>query len=134
MLGIDIDYIILNSNLKTSEVAAQLFPQNSHPGMALKRVSDGKALLNSEQLFKLSRLAGCTVSDLYSTDAWTEKAGWAGEKIFVFTKGDYVAKLNTENSRVTIQEKGTLIHTELLPCGFITIRNFTEKLETIINK
>lgn len=97
-MKINVDQLIKASGLSVPDVAKALFPGNDFPVKALNRVISGDGLLDELQVFRLSELIGCPVSDLYSGSGWEASLG--ADQQHVFRSGSWTAYYNA-NTGVT---------------------------------
>ena len=128
---INVAAIIEQYGLSKLELASDLFPNNKYASMALTRVINGEAFLNSEQLSLLANKLGVTVDSLYADREWDLKSNSAG--VLKFENGSMIAELDTETWITKVYKKGSLIHETVLHNGSITIANYLEKLNNLIN-
>jgi hypothetical protein len=127
---INVKKFIADHNLDTMEVAAQLFPENNYQKMALKRILDGSALLDSEQVSKLAAMAKVPINQLFS-GAWNTGAK---ADTLVFEAGDYRAELDTTLWITRILHRGSLFHEEVLTKPTIPLKEYLEQISLRIIK
>lgn len=116
------------SGLDMTEVAKHLFPTNKYPKLALDRIIDGKAFLDSHQLSKLASMTGMTVSELYGGQ-WKQTS--KGDTI-TFTSDTYKAELNTKTWIIKIFDNDSLFHESLIVSGSTVLSELIGKLNLII--
>lgn len=73
MRKINLTDLVENSNYKPEEIAKELFPDNLHPFLAYKRVARGDAVLDADQIVRLSDLLGVSIESLFSAGPWKMK-------------------------------------------------------------
>lgn len=131
MKTIDLNGIIIKQELDPKDVAQQLFPGNKYPKLALNRVLAGEAVLDANQISKLSLMTGLSVDQLYSENGWTStsKAG-----IIAFQNGEYKAELSTETWVTKIFHNGSLFHESVITPGATPVREYLNELNSIIIK
>lgn len=112
-------------NLDRKEVAETLFPANRFPMMALKRVLDGGAVLDADQISRLALFANVPVASLFTGEGWGCKS--QGKK-HTFTNGNFIAKIDMNEGRVEMFHKETLFHTESLISKNIELTELIEFL------
>lgn len=128
MKTIDLKAIIDTNQLDTDVLAVELFPNNKYPKLALGRVLKEEALLDANQISKLAMMLSVDISELY-TSGW--KAA-SKEGIHIITNGVYRAELNTKTGESKIYVKGTLEHTSLLHTAGITLKDYIEQINKIV--
>lgn len=131
MKTIDLNGIISKQELDPKEVAQQLFPGNKYPKLALNRVLAGEAVLDANQISKLSLMTGLSIDQLYSENGWksTSKAG-----IIAFQNGEYKAELSTETWVTKIFHNGSLFHESIITPGATPVSEYLNELNSIIIK
>lgn len=120
--------IMESSGLDMLETAKQLFPTNKYPKVALSRILDGKAFLDSHQLSKLALMTGMTVSELYGGQ-WKQQS--KGD-VLVFTSESYRAELDTKSWIIKVFDNGSLFHETLIVSGSTVLSELLKKLNSII--
>ena len=125
---INLKEILVASGLDMTDVAKHLFPTNKYPKLALDRIIDGKAFLDSHQLSKLASMTGMTVSDLYGGQ-WKQTS--KGD-IITFTCYSYRAELNTTTWIVKIFDNNSLFHESIIVSGSTVLSELIGKLNSII--
>lgn len=123
--------IIDKQGLDKKEIAKELFPTNSYPVLALKRILKGEAFLDTEQLSKLSQLTGISVAELYSGGAW--KGSSDKENELTFKSGNYKAVLNTQTWVTKIYHNDSLFHDKVIHGGSIKLSKYLSTLTEIID-
>ena len=122
--------IIEQYGLNKVALASELFPGNKYASIALTRVINGEAYLNSEQLSLLASKLGVSVDSLYTGKNW--EAGSSSAGVLKFENDDYTAELDTTSWMTKIFKKGTLIHESLLHSGALPLSEYLAKLDNII--
>lgn len=131
MKTIDLRGIIEKQSLSTKEIAQQLFPGNKYPKLALDRVLAGKAVLDANQISKLSLITGLTVDQLYTGADWKFKSK---DGLFVFTNGKYKAELDTKTWITKIFCSGSMFHESIITPGSTPVSKYINELNSIIAK
>lgn len=127
-MTINLRELIEQRGLKTREVAEFLYPDNKFPRVALQRVLDGKALLNSEQVSRLAAWLGISTDSLY-------KGGWSSEfegETCILTNGNYRAELSIRTGETKVFHLGALFHEIILHDPAIPLGQYVELLNDII--
>lgn len=118
--------------LSVKEVAAQLFPGNKYPDMALSRVLRGESKLDVDQLGKLAAMAGTSVLDvLKGSGDWTSILE---QDRFTFTSGEYRAVLDRTKWMTYIYHNGSLFHEEHLLSPSITLKDYLAQIDLVVAK
>lgn len=102
--------VIEKHNLDTKKVAAELFPENKYPMIALSRVINGEALLNTEQVSKLSFLTGIPINELFEQGNWKNLPRKASDNSLAFENEDYRAELDRDTWITKIFHKNSIFH------------------------
>lgn len=131
MQTINLKRIIEKQDLKPKWVAEQLFPENKYPKLALDRVLDGKAFLDTNQVSRLSAITGIPINFLYSGGEWEMKST---ENKISFTSDDYFAELNTQTWKTEIYHKGSIFHETLIHSEGIPLSEYLSQLTNLIIK
>jgi len=133
MVTLDLKKIITKSELDYRVVAENLFPNNKFAKVALDRVVEGKAFLDTNQLVKLAMLVGApTVDDLFKNNGWKVSAS---PKKIIFIQDDYRAELDTVNWTARIFKKDSLCYEEeIIVKKSLVLSEYTEELNKIILK
>jgi hypothetical protein len=129
MNKIKLKELIDKQGLDTKELAEQLFPQNKYPRLALNRVLAGGAVLDANQISKLSLLTGIPINELYSGENWKAQST---KGIHVFTNEAFRAELNTETWVTKIFHKESLFHESIIHTGTMKLSEYFEQLNKII--
>lgn len=129
---INLDRILANTNLDPDELAIKLFPNNKYPKVALKRVIDGTALLDSEQIIALSNLTNIPIPDLFK-DTWKSQSS-NGQ--ITFTKNGYKVVLdnNIGITRIFKISETTPFHESVLHTGSVKLNEYLAIVDDIIEK
>lgn len=129
---IDIKAAVEKAGLDYSSVAAELFPLNAYPRLALNRVAKREAFLDEMQISKLSNLTGLSVAQLFGEESW--KSFYKGDGIFYFMNGDFKAELNTKDWKTKIFHKDSLFHDEIIHSEFIRLSEYVGELNELIKR
>lgn len=130
MKTIDLDGIIKKRNLDPNEIAKELFPSNRYPRLALNRVLKKKALLNADQISRLSAITGISISELYGR-AW--KSSYKKD-LHILTCGEFRAELDTTTWITRLYHNGSLCHEEILHSGAIMLNEYISLLDKLTLK
>ena len=128
MRKIDIEALMELRVLGLDETAKQLFPDNLHPVPALKRVMNGKALLDSDQICMLSAMTGIPINDLFL-------GGWSSsinKSIVTFKLANYTAVTNRTTWVTSIYHNDRMFYQEVIMSGHIPVSQFLNRLDKII--
>lgn len=131
MQRIDITAICKVKELDLSQVAAQLFPKNKHPRLALNRVIAGDSALDENQISKFSLMTGISIGNLFSGNEWRHASK---ESIHVFTSTEFRAELDTTNWTTRLFHNESMFHEHILHNGSITLTSYLELLNSEIIK
>ncbi len=126
--SIKVKLIIEQSGLDPAIVAKHLFPTNKYPKLALNRIIEGHAFLDSSQMHKLAAMTNMTVSELYGGE-WKQTSK---EDIITFTTGTYRAELNTKTWLTKIFDSNSLFHEAILHSGATALSEYLNELNSII--
>jgi hypothetical protein len=131
MQKINIASVLADSELSKKEIAAQLFPGNKYPALALNRVASGEALLDADQISKLSLLVGKPIEVLYSGSDWVSEPSKDGLTI---TNGDFKAVYFARTGATMIFDKGSLYHETIISSPAITLKEYINIINSEILK
>ena len=109
MSNFNLTAIIEQYKLEPKSLAAELFPGNAYPVPALKRVLEGEALLNTDQISKLSHLTGIPIYDLFTGEKWKGVASKDAE-VMTLENGDFKASLNRKTWVTKLYHKNSIFH------------------------
>lgn len=118
-------------SLDPTTLAAALFPKNRHPRHALNRILAGEALLDSDQLLRLSAICGVDIHDLFMAGNWRTTST---ANNFTTYRGDYKAVLDFEKWTTTIYHKDSLLTEVVLHSKTIKLSDYINNLNEIILK
>ena len=129
MTQFNINNIIRDYNLDVNEIAEVLFAEAKHPKLALNRILKGEAHLSVEQLEKLASFIGVMPSSLFELDSWKDATenGYLG-----FKKGIFKAKLNYNNTFLTLYKNNEVVSEIVLNTQGMTVAQFIEYLDNLI--
>ena len=121
-------------NLDPQRTASELFPTNAYPVMAMKRVLQGEALLDSDQIQRLAAFAGTTVSKVFNN-------GWSMSTDFISSSPKYVlesdawrAEIDRASWVTTLYHKGNVVTERVISSPSVGLSEFIGMLELIIAK
>lgn len=130
MKSIDLQKIMDARALTKKEVAAQLFPNNSYPVIALTRILTGKALLDSDQISRLSLLTSLTIDELYGS---TFK-GKAKKDLITWTDGNITAILDRTTWVTKIFDKATMFHESIIHTGATPLEGYLSAVTKLVTE
>jgi len=131
MQRLDIKTIATAHGLSLKQIAAELFPNNRHPKLALNRVISGDGALDENQIGKLAAMAGLSISDLYKEGSWTMESK-EGEVSLTF--GEFRAVLDTQNWVSRIYHSKSLFNEQIIHDRKIPLSAYIEMLNSEISK
>lgn len=132
MSKIDIKAILEKYSLDKVDTASALFPGNKYPSIALTRVINGEAYLNSEQMSKLSAMLGVTVDSLYTDKAWQASSKQPG--VMKFERESYTAELDTATWITKVFLMDSILHESIIHSGAIPLSDYLAAIDEIIKK
>lgn len=131
MNNFNLTAIIEQYSLDPKELAAELFPENKHPMPALARVINGEALLNTDQISKLSFMTGIPIDKLFTGEKWVSKGSKSGSVIL--ENADYRAEMDTSSWVTKVYHKNSLFHEAVLVDGrSVTLSEYIKELDKLI--
>lgn len=131
MSNFNLTAIIEQYKLDPKELATELFPGNKHPMPALARVVNGEALLNTDQVSKLSFLTGIPIDVLFTGQQWVSKGSKSG--LVVLENSDYRAEMDTTSWVTKLYHKNSLFHESVLVDGrSVTLSDYITELDKLI--
>ena len=130
MVKFDIKKVLDYYKPDISDLAAQLFPGTKYPKQAFDRVIRKEAHLSVNQLETLADFLGVAPSDLFVPDSWK---GISDKGHLAFVKGAYKAKINYNNSFVSIYDarSNKLISQHVINNKILTIDELIIYLDNI---
>lgn len=128
---LNIEKIIQDSGLDINAVAAELFPKNKYPTLALNRVFANESQLDVDQLAKLAALLGVPTYRLLRDNTWEIKS--KGKDVLEMRMGDYKVLINYKENNSKIFHKGSLFHETLLHKNSIPLSQYISSINQIIN-
>jgi hypothetical protein len=134
MNRIDLRRILETSNLKASYVGAVLFPENLKPSAAVWRVCRGEALLNSEQIAKLSELLNVPIGLLFDDAEWRMSVEGTRKNVIQFRSYDYFAELDLETMTTTVSRNGVRFFEKAQHPKSIGLTDYLSQLTDLIIK
>ena len=130
MKRINLSAIIEARALDTNEVAEVLFPSVKYPRLALNRILSGEAVLDADQISKLSSYTGISIGYLFSGGEWELKL--KPKHVVEFLAGDYRAELNTKSWIIKVFSKKSLFHEEVIVGQNTPISSILEYLDKLV--
>ena len=116
MSNFNLTAIIEQYKLEPKSLAAELFPGNAYPVPALKRVLEGEALLNTDQISKLSFMTGIPIEHLFTGEKWKSVPN-KNFNLFVLENGEFKATLDRETWVTKIYHKNSIFHEAVIMDG-----------------
>lgn len=129
-MAIDLKRFIEAHGLDTKEVAVNLFPGNKYPTDALRRITDGTALLDEEQISKLATMAGVSLAEVFDPSL-----GWSSnleKDRFVFTKKGYRAILDRTEWMTYLYHGDDMFHKAKMHDQSITLKKYLADIDLTI--
>jgi hypothetical protein len=126
---LDLKGIFSHYDLNAGEMADLLFPNNQHKKAALTRALKGEYTLDANQLSRLAAYIGVYTDNLF-TPYWISKP--AKDHILKFSSGLYWAELDTRDFTTRLFHKKSLFHTVVLAPQVLTLPEYVNKLNSII--
>lgn len=134
MIKFNINELIKEHELDTKVLASELFPENKYPMIALTRVINGEALLNTDQLAKLSFLTGLPIEALFSGGEWRD-AKSKEANIIALENGEYRAELNRDTWITKLYHKNSIFHEAIILDGTaVPMSEYLSELDNLILK
>jgi len=134
MKKIDLREIIKAEGLNKKELARQLFPGNKYPSLSLNRIINGEALLDADQISKLSLITGRNISDLFDTGSWkTTKSKDSSPHLHIFENGSYKVEYDAASGATRLFHSNSLFHGTVITKPSITLDEFLNEINSIIN-
>lgn len=128
-MQIKVKNLIETLNLDQNIVASALYSSNINPIAALRRVYKGEAMLNEEQIVKLSELTGFTIAQLFEFD--NAKVEKVLNEIYV-KLGPVEATLNIDTMHLSVfKDSIGIIHETVILKTAITVNELIEYINTI---
>lgn len=125
--------IIDQHSLDSKKVAAELFPENKYPMIALSRVINGEALLNTEQVSKLSFLTGIPINDLFEQGNWKNLPRKASDNTMAFENEDYRAELDRDTWITKLFHKNSIFHEAVIvDANTLPLSEYFNELDKLI--
>lgn len=131
---INLQSFIEAHNLDPAATARELFPDNAYPVMAMKRILQGEALLDSGQIARLAAFARVPVSKVFN-NGWSIRSEGGPEKTtYTLESDEFRAEIDRSSWVTTLYHKGKAVHEEVISSPTVTISEFLRSLETVIAK
>lgn len=131
MKKIDLNSIIESSGLDRKGVAQELFPDNKYPELAMNRILRGEALLDSDQIQKLSGLARMEISELFEGRPWVQSHG---PGILKFLSDGYRVEIDQSTWTARLFHGDSLVWEDLLTFPSIPLTDFLNSINIRIAK
>lgn len=131
MQTIDLQKIIDAKGILIKDLGKALFPKTKYPYLAIRRVMQGKAFLNSAQVMHLSVVTEIPVNFLFNFGKW-ELA--LQDKKMKAVSGEITAELNTQTWETQLFKNG---EKHLAPFKFahgVAISTYLEHVTNLILK
>lgn len=111
MSTFNLKYLIDKNGLNEDALAKELFPNNKFPRVALNRILDGIAYLDTAQLEVLARICNLQIQELFSSESWSTKM--EGNKI-IFIKNNFSAVLDLDTLVTEIYNRDRIVADEVV--------------------
>lgn len=129
----NLNAIIEQQGLDAKKIAAELFPENKYQMIALSRVINGEALLNTEQISKLSFLTGIPINQLFEQGDWKNLPTKSTDNLMMFENGDYRATLDRESWVTKLYHKNSIFHESVIVDGnTVPLSTYLAELDKLI--
>lgn len=132
MSNIDLEGFIKTHALNKKLVAQELFPTNSYPELALRRILKGEALMDSDQISKLAALAGVTPGEVFQGAEWTLDFGSPDGQTIILESNDYRAELDRSTWMTKFFYKGSLFHQQIILSPNVSLARYLRELDLIV--
>lgn len=129
-MRIDLNKIIKEQELVPWILSRQLWPTNAFPMQALKRVTEGTAQLEEEQIAKLAHITGLSIDELFQAAPW--KITNSGENLLHFERDNWKASFDLESNAIKVYDKETLYCETLLVSKAIPLNEFLTILDNLV--
>lgn len=123
MKTIDVKKIIEDMGCDKKTMAKQLFPGNKFPVLALDRVLQDKAVLDANQISRLSSFSGVPIGKLFDEWEITQRKG-----VHTLKNGNYHAEVDFSEMVIRMYHNASLFHEEILFDSKLTL---SELIDTI---
>lgn len=111
MSTFNLKYLIDKKGLNQEALAKELFPNNKFPVVALNRILDGIAYLDTAQLAVLAKICNVQIQELFTSESWSTKM--EGNKI-VFIKNNFSAVLDLDTLVTEIYNRDRIVADEVV--------------------
>ncbi len=126
-MGINLKKLITDKGLNKVRLAKELYPENQHPSSALKRVLIGEAMLDEEQISRLSLLTNTSINALFSGD-WKVR----NKKNIVYFENElFHGELDRDTWLAKFFSKSDIEHHRILLAKAVTLKEFIDKLYSL---
>lgn len=120
--------------LDPAKTARELFPGNAYPVMAMKRILDGEALMDTDQVERLAAFAGVPVSKVFN-NGWSFAADWGEDrKVYTLESDGWRAEIDRATWVTTLYHNGKAVHEEVICSPTVTLSEMLSALELVIAK
>lgn len=133
MNNFNLKNIIEQHGLNTKTLAAELFPSNAYPMIALTRVINGDSQLNADQISKLSFISGVPIENLFDGAKWKSNHN-ANSSTLVFESESYRIELDMELWTSKVFDKDSLIHESVVSDRFLPMSEYLQNIDNLILK
>lgn len=132
MSTFDINQIIDQFKLDETQVAKELFPTNMYPSVAFKRITSGKAFLDTNQVVKLADILGMHAADLFKRDTWSISIP-NKERVITFKRNSFRVEYATDTRVCSLYKGEGLKPIEVIfMAENMRLSNFLETLDKTI--
>ena len=127
----NINKIISHYKLDVNEVDEVLFPHVRYKTLALNRILNGEAYLDTQQIEKLAEYIGVFVHELFTFDEWK---GTYEDGSITWAQGEYKVKLHYNGTFLTMYKGTKAIYQELESPKNTTVEEFISHINLLTKK
>lgn len=128
----DLNKIIKRNKLDADQIAKNLFPENNYPASAMRRVLNGDAFLNTNQVSTLSDITGIPIDKLFDAEEW--RSAMQSKDVISFTNGNYRAELDRSSWTTRIFNGNDIFVDKAVISKFIPLSEYLFEIEKLIEK
>lgn len=130
MSTLNLKLILQNTGLSEKQLADVLFPNHTHPKLALRYLVQGRRELKESEIEKLTAILSCPLDFVLNDDSW--KAIMQGSEI-IFKKKEYEAFYDGAANSAVLLCNGKPIGEKLFIAQTITLSDFLKTLDFLIS-
>lgn len=121
-------------DLDPNETARELFPGNAYPVMAMKRILQGHALLDTDQVSRLAAFAGVPVSKVFNNGWSVSTEGTPDTPKYILETEDWRAEIDRTTWMTTLFHKGSPVQTKMISSPTVKLSELVSALDMEIIK